>query len=52
MWRAVADQPMFYIALLAIILGVQLFLAGFLGEMINRRSVDRNTYHIEKKIEK
>ncbi|MBR5853212.1 MAG: glycosyltransferase family 2 protein [Alistipes sp.] len=52
MWRAVADQPMFYIALLAIILGVQLFLAGFLGEMINRRSVDRNTYLIEKKIEK
>ena len=51
MWRAVADQPMFYIALLAIILGVQLFLAGFLGEMINRRSVDRNTYLIEKKIE-
>ena len=52
MWRAVADQPMFYIALLAIILGVQLFLAGFLGEMINRRSVDRNSYLIEKKIEK
>ena len=52
MWREVADQPMFYIALLAIILGVQLFLAGFLGEMINRRSVDRNTYLIEKKIEK
>ncbi len=52
MWRAVADQPMFYIALLAIILGVQLFLAGFLGEMINRRSVDRNTYLIEKKIER
>ena len=52
MWRAVVDQPMFYIALLAIILGVQLFLAGFLGEMINRRSVDRNTYLIEKKIEK
>ena len=51
MWRAVADQPMFYIALLAIILGVQLFLAGFLGEMINRRSVDRNTYLVEKKIE-
>ena len=51
MWRAVADQPMFYIALLAIILGVQLFLAGFLGEMINRRSVDRNTYLIDKKIE-
>ncbi|MBO5800827.1 MAG: glycosyltransferase family 2 protein [Alistipes sp.] len=51
LWRGVADQPMFYIALLAIVLGVQLFLAGFLGEMINRRSVDRNHYLIDNKIE-
>lgn len=42
------NQPLFYLALLAIVLGVQLFLAGFLGEMINRRSTDRNKYLIDK----
>lgn len=49
--RAVTDQPLFYLAVLAIILGVQLFLAGFLGELINRGSSDRNKYMIDKKIE-
>ena len=49
-WRGVTEQPMFYLALLAIVLGVQLFLAGFLGEMINRRSTDRNNYLIDKKL--
>jgi hypothetical protein len=34
-----------------VILGVQLFLAGFLGELINRRSSDRNSYQIDKSIE-
>ena len=48
--RAVTDQPLFFVAILAVILGVQLFLAGFLGELINRRSSDRNTYLIVKKI--
>ena len=52
MWRGVTEQPMFYLALLAIVLGVQLFLAGFLGEMINRRSTDRNHYLIDKTIER
>lgn len=46
--RAVTDQPLFYLAILAIILGVQLFLAGFLGELINRGSSDRNNYLIDK----
>ncbi|MDO4758923.1 MAG: glycosyltransferase family 2 protein [Rikenellaceae bacterium] len=46
--RAVTDQPLFYLAILAVILGVQLFLAGFLGEMINRNSTDRNKYLIDK----
>lgn len=46
--RAVTDQPLFYLAILAIILGVQLFLAGFLGELINRGSSDRNKYLIDK----
>ena len=48
--RAVTDQPLFFIAILAIILGVQLFLAGFIGELINRRSADRNNYKIDKKL--
>ena len=51
-WRGVTEQPMFYLALLAIVLGVQLFLAGFLGEMINRRATERNHYLIDKRIEK
>ena len=50
LWRGVTDQPLFYLALLAIVLGVQLFLAGFLAELINRRSSDRNNYHIDKTI--
>ncbi|MBR0333191.1 MAG: glycosyltransferase family 2 protein [Alistipes sp.] len=48
--RAVTDQPLFFVAILTIILGVQLFLAGFLGELINRNSSDRNNYLIDKKI--
>ena len=48
--RAVTDQPLFFVAILAVILGVQLFLAGFLGELINRNSSDRNTYLIDKEI--
>lgn len=48
--RAVTDQPLFYLAILAIILGVQLFLAGFIGELINRNSGDRNKYLIDKRI--
>ena len=49
--RAVTDQPLFFVAILSVILGVQLFLAGFLGELINRNSSDRNAYLIDKKIE-
>ncbi len=48
--RAVTDQPLFFVAILAVILGVQLFLAGFLGELINRNSSDRNNYMIKDKI--
>ena len=48
--RPVTEQPLFYLAILAIILGVQLFLAGFLGELINRNSSDRNRYLTDKKI--
>ncbi|MFI3289979.1 MAG: glycosyltransferase family 2 protein [Rikenellaceae bacterium] len=48
--RGVTEQPLFYISIMSIILGVQLFLAGFLGELINRNSADKNKYLIEKKI--
>ncbi|MBO5217454.1 MAG: glycosyltransferase family 2 protein [Alistipes sp.] len=47
--RAVTDQPLFFLAILAVVLGVQLFLAGFLGELINRNSSDRNRYLIDEK---
>jgi glycosyltransferase involved in cell wall biosynthesis len=47
-YRAVTDQPLFYIALVIIIIGVQFFMAGFLGELISRSSSDRNHYLIEK----
>lgn len=49
-FRPVTDQPLFYIALLAVILGVMLFLAGFIGEMIARSSGERNQYNIKDEI--
>lgn len=48
--RGVTDQPLFYIALVAVILGVQLFLAGFIGELIGRNSSDRNKYLIDNRL--
>lgn len=48
--RSVTDQPLFFVAIVTVILGAQLFLAGFLGELINRRSSDRNSYLIDKRI--
>ncbi|MDR2890866.1 MAG: glycosyltransferase family 2 protein [Alistipes sp.] len=48
--RGVADQPMFYIALVTLMLGVMLFLTGFLAELINRNAPDRNRYSREKEI--
>ncbi len=48
--RDVTDQPLFYIALVFVICGVQLFLAGFLGEMISRNAAERNNYLIKEKI--
>lgn len=46
-FRVVTDQPLFYLALLAVIIGVMLFLAGFIGEMISRSSGNRNSYNIK-----
>lgn len=48
--RAVTEQPLFFVAILAVILGVQLFLAGFLGELVNRNATDRNSYLVDRKI--
>ncbi len=42
------ERPLFYLGLLAMILGTQLFLAGFLGEMISRSSNKMKKYHIKK----
>ena len=41
-YRAVTDQPLFYLALLAVVLGAMFFLAGFLGEMVSRSAADYN----------
>jgi len=47
--RLTAD-PLFYLALVAILIGVQLFLAGFLGELIARNGVSRNNYNVSEKV--
>ncbi|MFZ4058748.1 MAG: glycosyltransferase family 2 protein [Ferruginibacter sp.] len=44
------DRPLFFVGIISIVIGVQLFLAGFLGELISRNSADRNSYLIEDKI--
>jgi glycosyltransferase involved in cell wall biosynthesis len=48
--RLVSQSPYFYLSLTSMIIGTQLFMAGFLGELISRNSSDRNNYLIEKKI--
>lgn len=49
-YRLITDSPYFYIALTAMILGTQLFLTGFIGELIARNSTRRNDYEIEEEI--
>lgn len=49
-FRPVTDQPLFFLALLAIVIGVLFFLAGFIGEMISRNSSERNHYNIREEI--
>jgi len=46
-YRNVTDQPMFYLALAAVLIGTQLFLTGFVAELVSRNSGERNNYHIE-----
>lgn len=49
-FRPVTDQPLFYLALLAIVIGTLMFLTGFLGELISRNSPIRNEYKIKDRI--
>ena len=49
-YRLITDSPYFYIALTTMILGTQLFVAGFLGELISRNAPERNNYQIEEEI--
>jgi TRAP-type mannitol/chloroaromatic compound transport system permease small subunit len=46
--RPVTDQPLFYVALVAIIIGVQLFLVGFLSELVIQINSDKKRYKIDK----
>ena len=46
----VTTSPYFYLSLTAMIIGTQLFMAGFLGELVSRSSADRNTYLVEKRL--
>lgn len=48
--RLVTDSPYFYISLTMMIIGTQLFLAGFLGDLISRTSENRNEYQIEEEL--
>ncbi len=49
-YRLVTDSPYFYIALTCMILGTQLFLTGFIGELVTRNSYERNNYTIREEI--
>lgn len=49
-FRAVTDQPLFYLALVALMIGTQLFLTGFIAELVSRNSNDRNKYQIKERI--
>ena len=50
-FRQVTDQPLFYLALLAKVFGLMLFLAGYLAELVVRNGSDRNKYLISDRIE-
>ena len=48
--RLITDRPSFYISLACMIIGSQMFLAGFLGELVSRNSHDKNHYEISKRL--
>ena len=49
-FRQVADQPLFYAAIVCLLIGVMLFLTGFLAELVSRNSAGRNSYNIKDRI--
>ena len=49
-YRNVTDQPLFFLALVAIIIGSQMFLTGFVAELVSRNGTDRNKYHVDQVI--
>lgn len=49
-YTLVTDSPYFYLSLTAMIIGTQLFLAGFIGELIARNATERNKYEIEEEL--
>ena len=49
-YTLVTDSPYFYLSLTAMILGTQLFLAGFVGELVSRNAAGRNDYEIEEEL--
>jgi len=48
--REITQQPLFYIALIAIVVGFQLFLTGFVAELVSRSASERNQYQIEETV--
>jgi glycosyltransferase involved in cell wall biosynthesis len=46
----VADQALFHVALVAMVIGVQLFTAGFVAELVSRNSADRNSYRVKERL--
>ena len=48
--RQVTDNPLFYIALTAMIIGAQLFLSGFVAELVARNSSERNSYRVTQRL--
>ena len=50
-YRLVTDSPYFYLALTFMILGTQLFLTGFVGELISRNATERNKYQVSEVLE-
>ncbi|MEI6409974.1 MAG: glycosyltransferase family 2 protein [Bacteroidota bacterium] len=46
----IADRPAFFLGILALMVGTQMFLTGFVGEMINRNSPDRNNYLVDREV--
>lgn len=49
-YRLVTDSPYFYLALTSMMIGTQLFLAGFVGELVTRNAPERNNYKVEKEL--